>query len=447
MSRLFGTDGIRGIANKELTPDLCMRVGMALGKLLNKEKNKKNAVLIGTDTRESCAMISSAISAGLLASGSDVINVGVIPTPAVAFLTVKYGADAGIVISASHNPYEFNGIKIFDCEGFKLKDEVEDEIESYVRNGIDESSLGTKELGILSECKDAYADYVSHLLTIEGFDFNSIKIVIDTANGATVTTAQGIFEKTGGNCIYLSNTPNGKNINENCGSTHLEQLRRAVIKERADIGIAYDGDGDRCLAIDENGEVVDGDFIMAILSYMLKKENRLKKSSLVGTVMTNLGLKKFCDKNGISFISTKVGDRYVLEAMELYGYGLGGEQSGHIILRDYATTGDGQLTSLLLIHFLKKSKKKLSELKSIMEKYPQYEINVKADREQKIAFLNSQKIKTAIHEAEKELGESGRIIVRPSGTEPLIRIMTESPDPLLAKRIAHKLSETIAYLL
>ncbi len=442
MGRLFGTDGIRGVANKDLSANLCLLVGRGLGKILTRNKNKRTRVLIGTDTRKSCDMIASSITSGLLSSGVDVINAGVLPTPAIAYLTVKYGMDSGIVISASHNPYEFNGIKIFGPLGYKLTDAEEDEIEALVKRGYEEGA-DENSPGALIEKVDAINDYVKYLLSLKNFNFCGIKAVIDCANGAAYKTARKLFDATGCECIYLNDAPDGKNINKDCGSTHLEVLIKKVLSEGADIGIAYDGDADRCLAVDERGEVVDGDYIMALLAYMLKEENRLTKNTVVGTVMTNLGLKKFCENNGIGFVSTKVGDRYVLTEMKESGYNLGGEQSGHVILSDYATTGDGELTSLMLIYYLVKSKKKLSELKRLMQKYPQYEMSITASEKQKELFLHSESIKRELDKIERNLSDTGRIVVRPSGTEPLIRIMTESYDIEKAKEVAKKIYDII----
>ena len=437
MKRLFGTDGVRGVAAKELTPELALAIGKALGALLTQERSGGKArVLIGADTRISSDLLVSAISAGLASLGCDCYLLGVVPTPAVAYAVTKSKADAGVMISASHNPYQYNGIKIFNSDGFKLPDEDEDEIERLIESGEYSSlSRASEELGRIFDRKDLVKDYIDYVRSTSRASLDGLKVAIDCARGAAVSCVKEIFSDTGADIRYLFDDPDGININRECGSTHMSELSKFVKENGFDIGIAFDGDADRCLATDENGNEVDGDFLMAILAEAMKRGGGLRKNTVVGTVMANCGFARFCEDAGINFLSTNVGDRFVLEAMESGGYSLGGEQSGHIILREYATTGDGQLTALHILAELKESGKSLSELASVMKKYPQYTVNVSASAEEKEIFLKSSAIKEIKDAAEARLRGHGRIIARPSGTEPLIRITVEDKDARLACEI------------
>ena len=447
MRRLFGTDGIRGIANETLCCETAMKIGRAMASILASDE-KRRLVILGMDTRISSEMLANSITAGLSSVGIDSVNVGVIPTPAVAYLVTKYGADAGIMISASHNSYEYNGIKIFNSDGFKLPDELEERIESVVfeepGNVINASS---NRIGRMYSENSAVTDYTQHLLSAVDSDLTGLKIAVDCANGASYATAKDLFRKLGAECIMLSYSPNGTNINKKCGSTDMRLLREYVIREKLDAGIAFDGDADRCLCIDEKGETVDGDSIMASISLDMKKRGMLRKNTVVGTVMTNYGFEVFCNKNSINFIPANVGDRYVLEEMVNGDYNFGGEQSGHIIFRDFATTGDGQLTAVKFLSMVKREGKKVSEITSVMKKYPQHMINLKVTQESKVAFFTDSEIKEIIAESKRKLRNRGRILVRPSGTEELLRIMVEGEDDIqtvkAAKETAEKISEVL----
>lgn len=429
MARLFGTDGVRGVANESLTCELAVKIGQAAAAVLGGNQKKRPLVAVGMDTRISSDMLAGALSAGLCSSGADVLSLGVIPTPAVAYLVRKYHADAGVVISASHNSAEFNGIKIFSANGYKLPDELEEKIEDMILG--DEKIHGEiigADVGRIIPAENAHKDYVDYLRQTVSHTLDGLKIAIDCANGAASTTALMLFEQLGAQCHILNADPNGVNINDNCGSTHMESLRKYVLNNSMDVGIAFDGDADRCLCIDEKGNEVDGDFIMAICASDMKKHGKLKKDTVIGTVMTNLGFIKFCQANGINFIPTKVGDRYVLEEMLLEDYKLGGEQSGHVIFGDCATTGDGELTALKVLSVMYRESEKLSELASVMKKYPQVMVNVKVSPEGKIKFYTDSKVKRAIEKAKESLGDTGRVVVRVSGTEPLIRVMAEGEN-------------------
>ena len=429
MARLFGTDGVRGVANESLTCELAVKIGQAAAAVLGGNQKKRPLVAVGMDTRISSDMLAGALSAGLCSSGADVLSLGVIPTPAVAYLVRKYHADAGVVISASHNSAEFNGIKIFSANGYKLPDELEEKIEDMILG--DEKIHGEiigADVGRIIPAENAHKDYVDYLRQTVSHTLDGLKIAIYCANGAASTTAPMLFEQLGAQCHILNADPNGVNINDNCGSTHMESLRKYVLNNSMDVGIAFDGDADRCLCIDEKGNEVDGDFIMAICASDMKKHGKLKKDTVIGTVMTNLGFIKFCQANGINFIPTKVGDRYVLEEMLLEDYKLGGEQSGHVIFGDCATTGDGELTALKVLSVMYRESEKLSELASVMKKYPQVMVNVKVSPEGKINFYTDSKVKRAIEKAKESLGDTGRVVVRVSGTEPLIRVMAEGEN-------------------
>lgn len=448
MGRLFGTDGIRGVANEWLTPELAMNVGRALGLVLSKEKHRRPVVMIGSDTRLSSEMLEMALSAGLHSVGADTISLGVISTPAVAYLVKKHKCRGGVVISASHNPFMYNGIKIFGEDGFKLSDELEEQIESIV---LDKSGIPTyipnEKIGRRITLLNAKDEYINWLIDSTDVNLSGLSIGLDCGNGATAITAKEVFTRLGANCKIIGDEPNGTNINKNCGSTSMLSLQELVKKEKLDLGIAFDGDGDRCIACDENGEIIDGDYIMAILALKLKKEGKLRKNTVVGTVMTNFGFMKFCEENGIGYISAKVGDRYVLEIINQEGFSFGGEQSGHIIMRDFATTGDGQLTAVQLLSHIKKEGKSLKTLASVMKKYPQYIINVDADRDAKVKFLVDSEIKDILADAESTLGDGGRVVVRPSGTEPLIRVMVEGENEEEAKALCESLADKIRKVL
>ena len=434
MRKYFGTDGIRRIANTELSPELVYKVAKAGAYVLSKHSDHTPTILIGRDTRISGTLIESAMVAGFLSYGANVKLLGVIPTPAVAYLTRKLNADASVVISASHNTYEFNGIKYFSNKGMKISDELEEEIEEVMESGkLEELTAENEKIGVSEYCLDLIDEYVYFFR--KNFDdeieknLNDNFIVgIDTANGATSVVAEKVFKTLGIKYKIINNNPDGININDNCGSTHLEGLKKFVVENKLSLGIAYDGDGDRCLAIDEKGNEIDGDKLLAIITRSLKKKGKLNKDTIVATVMSNLGLNKYAKENGLQLLQTKVGDRYVLEKMLKEGYNLGGEQSGHVILLDYNPTGDGILTSLMLIKTILEEKKKASELGDLIKLYPQVLINAKVNSEKKYDYEQNKDIKEAIEKLEKEFAGNGRVLIRPSGTEPLVRVMIEGED-------------------
>ena len=444
MGRLFGTDGVRGVANKDLTCELAMKLGRAAAAVLTNKSTRHPRVIIGKDTRLSSDMLENAMAAGLCSVGASVVLLGVVPTPAVAYLVEKYKADAGIMISASHNSYEYNGIKIFSGDGFKLPDDLEERIESLI---LGEAPLpaapADSDLGTVETAPNALRDYIDHVKSTVHFSLDGLEIALDCANGSSAMTAETLFTELGAKVHMLANEPNGVNINDGCGSTHMESLIEYVKTHKVDAGIAFDGDADRCLAVDENGEPVDGDFIMAICGLDMKSRGKLNKNCIVGTIMTNLGFIKFCEANGIHFEATKVGDRYVLEEMLLENYSFGGEQSGHVIFRDFATTGDGQLTAAQLLSIMKRREAKLSSMTTVMERYPQTMKNIRVSPEGKLAFYTDPKVKQAIDAATKILAGNGRVSVRPSGTEPLLRVMVEGQDLALIEKIAEDISEVI----
>lgn len=444
MGRLFGTDGARGVANSELTCELAMKIGRAAAMVLTESCAHKPKVLIGMDTRASSHMLAAAIGAGLCSVGADVLIIDVVPTPAVAFLVKEYDYDAGVMISASHNPCEYNGIKIFQGNGYKLPDELENEIEEII---LDETKLPPVvlggDVGKISFSSKAVDDYIFHLAMTADGDFKGMKIALDCANGSASVTARALFTRLGAKCCIINETPNGTNINENCGSTHLEQLQKFVVENKCDIGFAFDGDADRLLVVDENGEVVDGDKIIAVCSKFMKENNKLKNNTAVVTVMSNMGFFKFCENNGINCVKTKVGDRYVLEEMVKNGYVIGGEQSGHIIFLDYATTGDGQMSAIQVLNVLKSTGKKISELASEMQVYPQVLINVRVSNFGKARLDKDEEVQLAIREASEELGDTGRVLVRVSGTEPLVRVMLEGEDYNQIKSLAESIAKVI----
>ena len=446
MRKYFGTDGIRRIANTELTPDLVFRVAKAGAYVLSKENKHTPTILIGRDTRISGTLIESAMTSGFLSYGANVKLVGVLPTPAIAYLTRKMGLDAGVVISASHNTFEFNGIKYFSNKGMKIPDSIEEEIEEI----MDSEKLSTltavaENIGVSELDYDLADEYVNFFIDLFGDSLNTCKlsVLVDTANGATCEVASKIFSRLGIKHEIINNNPNGININDNCGSTHLEALAKQVKEKGFDLGIAYDGDGDRCLAVDENGEVMDGDIIMAIISKQLKAENKLKQDTVVATVMSNLGLNKYTENNCFKFIQTKVGDRYVLEEMLKNDYNFGGEQSGHIIMLDYNPTGDGILTSLMLIKSLMDINKKPSEAKKIINIYPQVLINAKVDSNKKYDYEKDEEIQKEIALLEEEFSGNGRVLIRPSGTEPKVRVMIEGENQEYITMKAQNLADLI----
>lgn len=444
-NRLFGTDGARGVANTELTIELSMNIGRAAAMVLTDNTTGKHPkVVIGKDTRVSSDMLEGALIAGLCSVGADVVLLGAVPTPTVAYLVKKYNADAGIMISASHNPFEYNGIKLFSSDGYKLPDALEEEIEKIV---LDNEKAYVQpagsEIGRVTHSDTAVDDYIDHIISTVDYRLDGMNIAIDCSNGSSSVTAEKLFTKLGAKCSMLSDKPDGININDKCGSTHMERLRSYVVENKLDLGIAFDGDADRCLAVDENGEIVDGDFIMAICALDLASRNKLNKRTAVGTVMSNMGFGIFCKDNNLNFDVTDVGDRYVLERMLKEGYNFGGEQSGHVIFLDYATTGDGQLTAVQLLSLINRRNAKLSSISTLMTKYPQVLVNVKVTPEGKLAFGDNAVIAEKINEVEKTLGENGRILVRMSGTEPLVRVMLEGKDKEEIERLANETAEVI----
>ena len=449
MRKYFGTDGIRRIANTELTPELVYKVAKAGAYVLAKHTDHAPLILIGRDTRISGTLIESAMVAGFLSYGANVKLLGVLPTPAVAYLTRKLKADAGVVISASHNTFEFNGIKYFSNKGTKISDDLEEEIEEVMESGkLDTLTAVNDKIGISEYALDLEDEYVYFFRknfddVIEKYSTPNFVVGIDTANGATYKVAEKVFKVLGIKYKIINNTPNGININDNCGSTHLDNIKKFVKENHLSLGIAYDGDGDRCLAIDENGEEIDGDKLLAIISQNLREHKKLNKDTIVATVMSNLGLNKYARDNGLELLQTKVGDRYVLEEMLKNGFNLGGEQSGHVILLDYNPTGDGILTSLMLIKTLLEENKKASELANLVKKYPQTLVNAKVNSNKKYDFEKDDEIKTEIEKLEKEFAGNGRVLIRPSGTEPLVRVMIEGEDQEYISQKATEIAKLI----
>jgi len=429
MGNLFGTDGVRGVANKELTVDLAYKLGQAGAYVLTKENHHKATILIGRDTRLSGEMLTAAMVAGICSVGADTVSVGVVPTPAVSYLTREYGADAGVVISASHNPVEYNGIKFFNKDGYKLSDALEDEIEALVANDNKDIQLpiGT-DIGRVVYRTECIYDYIRYAKRQIKTNLEGLKVVIDCANGASYVSAPEALRQLGAEVIIIHNEPDGTNINKKCGSTHMKDLQQYVKQVEAHIGLAFDGDADRCLAVDEKGNIVDGDQIMAICGLYMKEQGLLKKQTVVATVMSNLGFFLMGKEKGLNIKQTKVGDRYVLEKMLEEGYNLGGEQSGHIIFLDENTTGDGLLTALHLLEVMKVTGKSLSELASVMEVLPQVLVNAKVRNEKKDDYKTDEVIVNAITTLEKKFSGNGRVLIRPSGTEPLVRVMIEGKN-------------------
>lgn len=443
MGRMFGTDGVRGVANTELTAELAYKLGRAGAYILTKDAHKPK-IVVGMDTRISGDMLESAIVAGICSAGAEAVCIGIMPTPAVAFLTRAYKADAGVVISASHNPVEYNGIKFFNDKGYKLPDEVEDKIEDLIKNDCEGvpsptgSSLGRKTI-----VDTAQRDYIEFLKSTVDVDFTGLKVVVDCAQGASYAVAPKLLNELGAEVLAVYNDPDGKNINKSCGSTHPEHLQRFVVENGYDVGLAFDGDADRLIAVDETGNLVNGDFTLAICASFLKEQGRLKNNALVVTVMSNLGLDIAMKEQGIKVVKTKVGDRYVLEEMIKGGYVIGGEQSGHIIFLDYNTTGDGLITALQLLSIMKKKNTPLSKLGSIMTELPQVLHNALVSNEKKNAYDTDSFIKAEIKRIEDKLNGIGRVLIRPSGTEPLVRVMLEGKDRLELETFAKYLADLI----
>lgn len=448
MARMFGTDGVRGVANEELTPLLAMRLGQAGAYVLTRENKHKPTIMVGCDTRISGDMLANALMAGICSVGANAVYVGVIPTPAIAYLTKKYKVEAGVVISASHNPMEFNGIKFFDGNGYKLPDALEDEIEALIRNDLQgiEFPSGSG-VGRIKYRRDAREEYINHAVSAVPVDLSNLKVVVDCAEGASNYTSVEALRQLGAHVVPIHNLPDGTNINANCGSTHMQELQARVVFEKADVGLAFDGDADRLLAVDELGNVVDGDQIMAIVGAHMRNMGKLKQNTLVVTVMSNLGLFLFGDREKIHIEKTKVGDRYVLERMREIGANLGGEQSGHIIFLDENTTGDGLLSALHLLEVMVVTGKPLSELSKVMTVMPQALVNVKVPNHRKEHFMEYPEIAEAIEELEKEFAGEGRVLIRPSGTEPKVRVMIEGKDKAKIDAEAHRIADLIQQLM
>ncbi len=441
---MFGTDGVRGVANDELTPQLAMQLGQAGAYVLTKSKNHKPTIMVGCDTRISGDMLANALMAGACSVGANCVYVGVVPTPAVAYLTKKYMVDAGVVISASHNPVEFNGIKFFDGDGYKLPDALEDEIEAEIRSNMKDIKFPIGPgVGKIKFRTDAREEYINHAVRSVNVNLSGMKIVVDCAEGASHYTSVEALTASGAEVVAIHNHPDGTNINANCGSTHMEELMARVVYEKAAVGLAFDGDADRLLAVDENGKVVDGDQIMAIIGNHMKEHGKLRDNTIVATVMSNLGFSLSCEAHGIKLERTAVGDRYVLERMKEIGGSLGGEQSGHIIFLDENTTGDGLLSALHLLQVMVDSGKPLSELAKIMDVLPQALVGAKVANHKKDKYLEYPEIRAAIEEVEKKFAGEGRVLIRPSGTEPLVRVMIEGKDQQQIQQEAERLAALI----
>lgn len=444
MGKLFGTDGVRGVANTELTGQLAYQVGQAGAYVLTKETKKQPKILVARDTRISGTMLEAALVAGICSVGAKAISIGVVPTPAVAYLVRELGADAGVMISASHNPVEFNGIKFFNGEGYKLRDELEEEIENLILARSENIPLPTGgEVGTWEmdhSVIDKYIDFVCN--TISG-DLKGLKVLVDCANGASSEIAPIALERLGAEVELIHHKPNGININRMCGSTHMGDLQSQVVGRRVQAGVAFDGDADRCLAVDEKGEIIDGDQILSIVGLDMKRRGVLKRDTIVATVMSNLGLSIMSKDQNVNLVQTRVGDRYVLEKMLKHQYNLGGEQSGHVIFLDYNTTGDGLITAIQLLYVMKKTGKPLSELKQCMQVFPQVLVNAKVKNENKHAYNEDLEIQEQIDALEAKFNGEGRVLIRPSGTEPLVRVMIEGKDKLVMQQEAEKLARFI----
>lgn len=448
MGRMFGTDGVRGVAGTELTIELAMKLGQAGAYVLTKEQAHQPTIIVGCDTRISGGMLANALMAGICSVGANAIYAGVVPTPAIAYLTRKHKVDAGVVISASHNPMEFNGIKFFNGEGYKLSDQLEDEIEVLIKNDMRDVPIpigsGVGKVEYRFDIRDEYIRFMEKRVPV---DLSGMKIVVDCAEGAAYYTSVRTLEDLGAELVAIHTNPDGTNINANCGSTHMEELQARVVYEKADIGIAFDGDADRMLAVDELGNIVDGDQIMAVIGNHMKKQGKLNKDTIVVTVMSNLGFTLMGEREGLHLEKTKVGDRYVLENMLENGYNLGGEQSGHVIFLDDNTTGDGLLSALHLLKVMVDTKEKLSELAKIMEVLPQALVNAKVPNHKKEHYMEYAEIAEAIGELEKKFNGEGRVLIRPSGTEPMVRVMIEGKDQKAIEEEAKKLAELITKIM
>ena len=444
MGRMFGTDGVRGIANKELSPALAFNLGRIGAYVLTEETHKKPRIAVGKDTRISGDMLEAALIAGICSMGAEAVSLGVLPTPAVAYLTRHMGLDAGVVISASHNPFEYNGIKFFNGEGYKLSDQLEDRIESLMLNPENGIAYPTgAEIGKKVEVDNAVHGYVDFLKKTIDVNLRGLKIAVDCANGASYIAAPSVLADLGAEIVVINNKPDGKNINVKCGSTHPEGLQKLVVESGAHIGLAFDGDADRLIAVDNRGNIVNGDHMLAIFARHLKGKGMLKKDTVVATVMSNMGLDIALKREKCNLVKTKVGDRYVLEEMVSMGYSIGGEQSGHIIVLDHNTTGDGLLTALQLLAVVKETGKKLSDLASIMKELPQVLVNAKVKNENKDKYMKDEAIAEMITGLEKKLKGRGRVLIRPSGTEPLIRVMLEGANEAEIKEDAEALAKLI----
>ena len=444
MGRLFGTDGVRGVAGSELTIELATKLGQAGAYVLTKEQAHKPTIIVGCDTRISGGMLASALMSGICSVGANAIFAGVMPTPAIAYLTRKHKVDAGVVISASHNPMEFNGIKFFNGDGYKLSDALEDEIEALIANDMKDITLPTgSEIGKIEYRFDLIREYIDFMKKTVPVDLTGMKIVIDCAEGASYKTSVETLRELGAELVAIHTNPDGTNINSNCGSTHMEELQARVVYEKAAVGLAFDGDADRMLAVNENGKMVDGDEIMAICANYMKEKGTLKKDTVVVTVMSNLGFTLMGQERNLHIEKTKVGDRYVLENMLANGYNLGGEQSGHVIFLDDNTTGDGLLSALHLLQVMVDTGKPLSELAQVMEVLPQALVNAKVPNHKKESFMEYPEIAGAIAELEEKFAGEGRVLIRPSGTEPLVRVMIEGKNQTQIEEEAKKLAELI----
>ncbi len=444
MGRLFGTDGVRGIANQELTPKLAMKLGQAGAYVLTQEFAHKPTIIVGCDTRISGGMLANALMAGICSVGANAVYVGEVPTPAIAYLTRKYQMDAGVVISASHNSVEFNGIKFFNGDGFKLSDSLEDEIEEIMGKDMEgvPKPIGT-EVGSITYRMDAREDYIAFAKATVPVDLRGLTMVVDCAEGASYYTAVKTLKDLGADVVPIHVSPDGTNINKNCGSTHMEELKKRVVAEHADIGLAFDGDADRMLAVDEKGTFVDGDKVMAICGCHLKEQGKLAKDTIVATVMSNLGFQLMCEEKGIVLERTKVGDRYVLERMQEIGAVIGGEQSGHIIFLNENTTGDGLISALHLLEVLVETKKPLSKLGEIMQVLPQILVNAQVDNAKKEKYMEYPEIVEAMKKVEEKFAGEGRVLIRPSGTEPLVRVMIEGKDQALLEKEAKAFADLV----
>lgn len=448
MGKLFGTDGIRGVANEKITPELAFKLGQSCAIRLQKLFNKKVKICIGKDTRISGDMLENALAAGICSVGGDAEILGILPTPAVAYLIREHKADAGVVISASHNSFEYNGLKVFNQNGYKLDDQIEAEIEEMILSDESPEPVKNENIGRVLRDEEALKEYTAFLLEDVDFRLDGMKLVVDTANGASYKAAKAVFGQLGCETVFIGDNPDGININNGCGSTHLEALQERVLKEKADIGLAYDGDADRFLAVDGNGQIVNGDVIMGICAVYLKNRGKLKGNTLVGTVMSNIGLKYYLDSQNINFEATSVGDRYVLERMLEKDYSIGGEQSGHVIILEKNSTGDGMATSLLLLRVIRETGRSLADMATDIEILPQVLVNVRVHDDVAKTYMNAPSYKEALEEADRrvETQGRGRILIRASGTEPLVRVMLEGEDQNAINEIANDLANVIKNL-